>query len=283
MRPPVDFIAAYFTLAGNVLPLAGVMTSPASLVERTRAAARAGYAGIGLGIDDLSRLVEQHGHHGVRQIIADSGLRYLELEALLDWFADGERRRASDAARRVLLDGAEQLGAYQIKIAGDLTGGKWPISRLSDEFRTLCRQAADVGTQVTIEPLPFSSIRDPKDAAEIVAGAGAPNGGILLDIWHLARAGFQYEDIASIPPQFIKHIELDDADEKIVGTLFEDTINNRLLPGEGSFDVRRFIRCVQATGYRGLYGVEILSHAHRALPLDEAAERSLRAARSQFA
>jgi sugar phosphate isomerase/epimerase len=283
MIPAVDFIAAYFTLAGNVLPLSGAMTSPLSLAERTSAAARAGYAGIGLGTDDLSRLVDQHGYPGVRQIIADSGLRYLELEALLDWFADGERRRASDAARRVLLDGAEQLGAYQIKVAGDLAGGTWPVSRLCDEFRTLCRQAADVGTQVTIEPLPFSSIRDPKDAAEIVAGAGAPNGGILLDIWHLARGGFPYEDIGSIPPQFIKHIELDDADDQIVGTLFEDTINNRLLPGEGGFNVRHFIQCVQATGYRGPYGVEILSHAHRALPLDEAAERSLRAARNQFA
>jgi sugar phosphate isomerase/epimerase len=267
MPSRLEFIAAYFTLAGDVLPLAGGMASPHSLADRAHAAARAGYAGIGLHTDDLVRVVEQHGYQGVRQIIADSGLKYVEIEALLDWFAEGERRRTSDAARKIMLEGAERLGAYQIKIVGD---------------RTLCLQAADVGTQVTIEALPFSNITDPRVAAEIVAGAGVANGGILLDIWHLARGGFPYEDIATIPPQFIKHVELDDADSAVVGTLLEDTTKNRLLPGQGSFDVRRFIRCVQAAGYQGLYGVEIVSDAQRALPLEHAAELSLRAARRQF-
>jgi hypothetical protein len=179
MPSRVEFIAAYFTLAGNVLPLASGMASPHSLADRAHAAARAGYAGIGLHTDDLVRVVEQHGYEGVRQIIADSGLKYVEIEALLDWFADGERRRASDAARKIMLEGAERLGAYQIKIVGDLLGGNWPVSRLSDEFRTLCLQAADVGTQVAIEALPFSNITDPRVAAAIVAGAGAANGGIL--------------------------------------------------------------------------------------------------------
>jgi sugar phosphate isomerase/epimerase len=282
MSSVVEFMAAYFTLAGNVLPLSGSMASPRALADRAKAAACAGYAGMGLHTDDLVKAVERHGYQGVKQIIADSGLRYIELEALLDWFADGERRRISDAARKIMLEGAEELGAYQIKVVGDLFGGTWSRSRLSEEFRTLCRQAADVGTQVTIEPLPFSDIIDPRVAAEIVGDAGAANGGILLDIWHLARGGFPYEDIGTIPAKLIKHIELDDAERVVVGTLLEDTTKNRLLPGQGSFDVRRFIRCVQATGYRGLYGVEIVSDAQRALPLDQAAELSLQAARSQF-
>jgi sugar phosphate isomerase/epimerase len=135
---------------------------------------------------------------------------------------------------------------------------------------------------VTIEVLPFSNIRDFPTAVEIVGSAAAPNGGLLLDIWHLARGGIAYEDIASIPPEYIKHIELDDADEAVVGTLLDDTIRNRKLPGEGSFDVPRFLRCVNATGYQGLYGVEMVSDAHRALALDQAAQLSYRAAMAQF-
>jgi sugar phosphate isomerase/epimerase len=277
-----ELIAAYFTLAGNVMPLAGNMASPHSLAARVNAAARAGYAGIGLHTDDLLQAIERHGHRGIKQIIADGGLKYLELEALLDWFADGERRRTSDAARRILLDAAERLGAYQIKVVGDLLGGEWPLSRLAAEFGMLCRQAASAGAQVTIEILPFSNIRDLQSAGQIVAGAGAANGGILIDIWHLARGGIAYEDLATIPVQYIKHVELDDADTAIVGSLLEDTTRHRLLPGEGSFDVPRFLRCVQSIGYEGLYGVEIVSDAQRALPLEQAAELSFRAASRQF-
>jgi sugar phosphate isomerase/epimerase len=277
-----ELIAAYFTLAGNVLPLARNMASPYSLADRANAAARAGYAGIGLHTDDLLQAIERHGYAGIKQIIADSGLRYLELEALLDWFADGERRRTSDAARKVLLDAAERLGAYQIKVVGDLFGGEWPLSHLAAEFGTLCRQAAGAGAQVTIEMLPFSNIRDLQSAAKLVAGAGAPNGGILIDIWHLARGGIPYEDIGTIPSEYIKHIELDDADAATVGSLLEDTTRRRRLPGEGSLDVRRFLRCVQRIGYQGLYGVEIVSDAQRAMPFEAAATLSFQAVSRQF-
>jgi hypothetical protein len=63
---------------------------------------------------------------------------------------------------------------------------------------------------------PFSNIRDLQSAAKLVAGAGAPNGGILIDIW------------------------------------------------------------------QGLYGVEIVSDAQRAMPLEEAAALSFQAASRQF-
>jgi sugar phosphate isomerase/epimerase len=282
MASAPQLIASYFTLAGNVLPLAESLVSPIPLADRANAAARAGYAGIGLHTDDLLASVNRHGYAGVKSIVNDSGLEYLEIEVLLDWFADGERRRSSDAARKIMLEGAERLGAFQIKTVGDMFGGAWPAATLAREFATLCRQAAGVGAMVTIEVLPFSNIRDLPTAVDIVAGAAAPNGGLLLDIWHLARGGIAYEDIASIPPGYIKHIELDDADEAVVGTLLDDTIRNRRLPGEGSFDVPRFLRCVQATGYRGLYGVEMVSDAHRALALDQAAQLSYRAAMAQF-
>jgi sugar phosphate isomerase/epimerase len=277
-----QLIAAYFTLAGNILPLAPTMASPISLADRARAAARAGYAGIGLHSDDMVQSVQRHGYAGVRGILDDSGLKHLEIEALLDWFVDGERRRSSDAVRKIMLDGANHLRAFQIKVTGDLFGGEWPIDRMAREFSTLCRQASDVGANVCIEVLPFSNIRDLSTALEIVAGADAPNGGLLIDIWHMARGGIPFDQIASIPARHLKHIEIDDADEAIVGTLLEDTIRNRRLPGEGSFDIPTFLTSVMRTGYQGFYGVEILSDEHRLLPPDEAARRSFDATMAQF-
>jgi sugar phosphate isomerase/epimerase len=275
-------IATYFTLAGDVLPFAASMASPHPLSDRIRAAARAGYAGIGLHTDDLLKVVDQHGYAGVKQRIADGGLQYLEIEALLDWFADGDRRRLSDSNRKLMLDAAERLGAFQIKVVGDLSGKTWPVDLLATEFATLCRQAADVGANVSIEVLPFSTIRDIPTAVDIVASAAAPNGGLLIDVWHMVRGGIAFDEVAEIPVRYLKHVELDDADETVVGSLFEDTVQRRRLPGDGSFDLPHFLRCVQATGYDGLYGVEILSDDHRALALDQAAQLSFQAAMAQF-
>ena len=48
----------------------------------------------------------------------------------------------------------------------------------------------------------------------------------------------------------------------------------RRLCGEGQFDLSGFVAALGQAGYDGPFGVEILSDALRALPLDEAARRS---------
>ena len=59
--------------------------------------------------------------------------------------------------------------------------------------------------------------------------------------------------------EYVFVVELDDADEQVVGTLWEDTLDHRRLPGEGAFDVPAFIAAVHRAGYRGHWGVEIIS------------------------
>ncbi len=78
------------------------------------------------------------------------------------------------------------------------------------------------------------------------------------------------------------HVELDDAGPP-VGSLMEDTLLRRKLPGEGDFDIPAFLRAVASTGYQGLYGVEILSEEQRAMFPAEAAQRSFDATMAQFA
>jgi sugar phosphate isomerase/epimerase len=76
----------------------------------------------------------------------------------------------------------------------------------------------------------------------------------------------------------VVQVELDDADPEVVGTLFEDTRDHRRYPGEGSFDLTGFVEVVRGTGFTGPWGVEILSDAHRALPLDVGLARARDAA-----
>jgi sugar phosphate isomerase/epimerase len=134
-----------------------------------------------------------------------------------------------------------------------------------------------------LEIMPFGNVRTIAAGRAIVERANQPNGGLLLDIWHIARGGIDYDEITAIPQRFVSSIELDDAEEKVVGSLWEDTIHHRRLPGQGALHPQSFIRNVQKAGYRGPWGVEILSASFRKLPLADMAQKSFAATMKQFA
>ena len=177
---------------------------------------------------------------------------------------------------------AAQLGLRSVKVGPGFHEPEADIPKMRDAFAQLCREAAEYGTGLMLEIMPWSNVRTVETALGIVQGAEQPNGGILVDIWHFARGGIDYNDVSKIPVQYIRGVELDDADQQVAGSLSEDTIHHRRLCGEGDLDPPAFIKAVQAAGYRGYYGVEILSEKHRKLPLDEMTRRSFDTTMEQF-
>jgi sugar phosphate isomerase/epimerase len=274
MESRPELIATYFTLAGNVRPLASDNSSPASLAERAEAAGRAGYTGLGFGYQEIVNQLERLGAAEINAILDHNGLVHRELEVLLDWFVDGERRAVSDRQRRDFLQAAAAIGACHIKVAGDMTGTAWPLEHLVEEFGRLCDEAAAVGTAISIELFPSSNLADLQTGRILVEGANRTNGGLLLDIWHMVRGEVSLQAIASLPRGIINHVELDDGALLPAADYLTDTISHRLAPGEGEFPCKAFVEAIAATGYRGLFGVEILSDDYRSLSAMEAAQRS---------
>jgi sugar phosphate isomerase/epimerase len=225
---------------------------------------------MGLFYTDLPHVVAQYGYAGMRSILADHGILHLELEALIDWFADGERRARSDETRALLLRSAEALGAFQIKAVGDAITD-CPRGRMIEALGALADQARDSGTRVCIEIMAGSNIDDLRRAREIVEAADRANAGILLDVWHIVRGQVPYADIARLPKKLIFGVELNDGSMRSVGTPFEDTVHRRKFCGEGEFDLAGFVGAVRAAGYEGSFGVEVLSNRVRTMPLDELA------------
>ena len=288
----IELIAAYFTLAGDVYPFGPTQISPFPFRERVEAAARAGWKGIGLIPDDVDATVEKIGYPEMKRILAANGIKYVELEFLVDWHLDGEPRRKSDELRARLLAIAETFGARNIKVGpglGQDVNNPKPeelvpdIPRMQEAFAGLCRDAAKHGTAIVLEIMPFGNVRTIAAGRAIVEGANQPNGGLLIDIWHMARGGIDYGEITAIPQRFIGSIELDDADEK-VGRI---VVGGHDSPApacrtRGHCIRRAFIRNVQKAGYRGPWGVEILSASFRKLPLAEMAQKSFDATMEQF-
>lgn len=287
MTRTIELVASYWTIAGDVYPMGPSEISPFPFEKRVEVAAKAGYRGLGLLHADLVAVANRLGLSEMRRILDANGMHHVELEFLTDWYAQGRARAESDAVRRDLLEAAEALSARCIKIAPgigepSLDNVALQMPRMIESFAALSREAATYGTSIALEIMPFSNIRTVSAALELVGADPQPNAGLYLDIWHIARGGIDYAEVAKIPQQFLKAIELDDADRDVVGTLWDDTRFHRRLCGEGALDIPAFLKAIDETGYRGPYAVEIISLEHRRLSLEEEVRRSFETTRAQF-
>jgi len=274
-----ELLATCWTTAGDAAPSQEDQRSPVPLRERIEAAAAAGFTGFGVLALDLAVAEREHGLSGIRAMLADNGLVHLELEGLPDWWSVGPGRAGSDELRRFMLTAAEGLGARHLKVTPDTSGAPWDAGHWAAEFAKLAAQAADAGARLGIEFLPWSNIPTARDALRLVEDAGHPAGGIVIDVWHVERAGTPAAELSKLPVHRIVGVELNDADPEAVGTLFEDTVDRRRYCGEGSFDLAGIVTALRAAGWAGPWGVEILSTEHRRRDVRQAAEHAAATAR----
>lgn len=274
-----DLMATCWTSAGDAASDRADLRSPLSLRERIESASATGYSGFGLLSDDLPAAVAEYGLPGIRSMLVDNGIVHLELEGIPQWWSDGPERQASEQVRRSLLDAAEALGARHIKVTPDGDNGPWDRGQWAEKFAELAAQSENVGSRLGIEFFPWSNISNLQQGLQLVADAGHDAGGVIIDTWHIARAHTPSADLASVPLERIIGVELNDADEQVVGTLFEDTVHRRRYCGDGVFDLTGMIAALRTAGWTGPWGVEILSDEHRSLPVDQALRRAAASAR----
>jgi len=221
----------------------------------------------------------------MKEVFDDNGLHQLELEFLMDWFLDAgdERRVASDEIRELLFDAANALDAHHIKV-GNIPGVPAELSRLTERFGELCADAAQhTDAAVVYELMPFDvNVRSVDSVLAVVEGAGAPNGGIAIDTWHMTKLGIDPDELRRIPLEYLSWVELSDGRLDDMDDLVDETVNHRELPGEGEFDLRSYVAACSEHGYAGPWGVEVLSEELRNNPIDVIFRRAYEATAAQF-
>lgn len=266
-----ELIATAWTSAGDTSPMRTPATSPVPIAERVAAIAAAGYVGMGLVADDLAVIRDSIGFKALRDLIADAGLIHVEIELIERWWIPRGEPGNSYDVRDLLLEAADVLAPAFIKIGSELGPPATDLEPLVPPLRDLATQAADRGTRIAIETMPFSALATVPAGADLVRAAGHAGVGLLVDAWHVFRAGTSLDELrAALTPEIVFGVELDDAAQRMVGTMFEDTVNHRLLCGEGAFDLSGLIAVLRDSGFDGPFGVEILSESFRKLPVREA-------------
>jgi sugar phosphate isomerase/epimerase len=275
MTRPDRILGSYWTLAVGADPTGDKLCLHDFRV-RVETAARAGFTAMGFWHTDLLANRRKMGFSEMKHILDGNGIGEIEVEWLLDWFCTDQRRAASDETRRLLLDAAEELRARHIKI-GDLGNDCADLPKMTEEFAVLCRQAKERGTNVLFEMLPAPLSRAPSlDAVlAICKGAGAKNGGIMLDNLHLQRTATPPADVVrKLPRGLPLGVEINDGMLATPVNFVDSVINKRLLPGDGEFDIAAFLHAVWTHGYEGPVGVEVLNEYMRKWPLETAASEA---------
>ena len=267
----------------------GTLPRQVTFAERLAAAAGAGFAAVSLwGRDYAAARAEGLNDADLRSMLDDHGLAVGELDPAWWWLPGAAdihidpRHDSEDVFRfgeAELFAMADAVGGRSVN-AVDVFGGTWTVDDAAEAFAGLCARAGEHGLLVHIEWLPWSKIPDLATALDIVRKAGAPNGGLNVDAWHLVRSGTDLAELADVPGELILGIQLDDGPAAAEDNLVEATLHHRALPGEGEFDLVGLVRTLAGTGTAAPLGVEVFSDELQARPAAEAAMLAARATRT---
>jgi sugar phosphate isomerase/epimerase len=266
---------------------AGTIPS-ASLRERVAAARAGGFAGISLRVRDLVRAREAEGlsDAGARALLEESGVRVGEIEVLSGWRPGAPVGRRSPTADEVFA-AAEAVDARSVSVV-EGPGVPPPLDAAVEAFSALCDRGAALGLLLHFEFWPGSAL-DLATAARIVAAAGKPNGGLLVDSWHLARTEGGDALLARVPGSSVLALQISDSPAVCApeDDYMQATLTRRLVPGEGALDLAGLLRRLRDAGCTAPVSAEVWSEALAARPpvdvareVGDAMRALLRAARA---
>jgi sugar phosphate isomerase/epimerase len=263
-----ELTASYVTLSG-----AG-FGEPARIpfAERCRAAAAAGFTGIGLHASDY-QLMHDAGldDPSVRSVLAACSLTLVEVEFLSGW---ANSPGHADAQRAAAVFGAMGAAFRPHHVtAGELTADRFDIDRAAAGLGAVCQYLAPSGLWVAVEAFPWSGLKDVATARAVVERSGAPNAGLMIDVWHFYNSRSTLADLDGLAPQQILAVQLNDGHLVDHDYLLEAR-RGRLLPGDGQLDVAGLITGLHERGFRGPYCVEVSHPGYRDLPAGEMAAQA---------
>jgi 4-hydroxyphenylpyruvate dioxygenase len=234
-----------------------------ALDEKLEAIAQAGFKRVEIFENDL--LSFNGSPADVRRMIADAGLSTITFQPFRDFegMPDGQRDRALLRAERKF-DVMEALDCDLLMVCSNVSpdslGG---IDRAAADLRELGERAHKRGMRIGFEALAWGRhINDYRDAWEAVRRADHPAVGLVLDSFHILARGTDLSAIRTIPRDRIFLVQVADAPRLDMDYLSWSR-HFRNFPGQGDLPLDDFMDALDATGFDGLFSLEIFNDQFR--------------------
>jgi sugar phosphate isomerase/epimerase len=272
MLGPDDLVLCSGTLGG------------ASLAEKCAAAEAGGFRALTLWPDDVARASDAGiALPEIRRRLADHGLVVADLDPLLRWLPDEPIPPGFSAAGEPEFYAiADALGARSLNVAQGF-GTKVDLDGAAESLAGVCDRAREHGLLVTLEYLPWSGIPDAATALAIVERSGRANATLMIDTWHTFRGKTDTAQLRALPGARIGSVQINDAPAAPAANLVTETLEARLLPGEGAIPLLPWLRILAEIGSAAPIGVEVFSKRLASLPPVEVGRRCGAAARALLA
>ena len=231
-----------------------IKTTP--ILEKIAVAAKAGYTGIELWHDDMDAFVADGGSiEDIRKCVDDHGLKVPTTIHIHGWFqpAGDEHATAMDSARRKL-EQAQAVGAPH-SVAGPPHGAADRQLGMR-HYHELLELGTRFGVRPAFEYLGFiQDLKTIDDAIEIIEGCGHPNACMVLDPFHCYVGEGGVESIAKLSVDQIAVSHFNDAPADPPANTQRDP--NRVMPGDGVIDLKRYCNLLRQIDYAGFVSLEL--------------------------
>jgi 4-hydroxyphenylpyruvate dioxygenase len=247
-----------------------------TLEEKLRASAKAGFDGVEIFETDL--VTSPLSPEEVRKLADDHGLSLDLYQPFRDFDSVPEelfRANLRRAEAKFKLMG--RLGIDTILVCSNVATASIDDDGLrAEQLHGLAQLAAEYGVKVAYEALAWGTyVNDYEHAWRIVADADHPNLGTCLDTFHILSRGWDTEPIEQIPGEKIFFVQVADA-PKLSMDVLSWSRHYRVFPGEGQFDLPKFLGHVARTGYNGPVSLEVFNDTFRQADVERTAVDAMR-------
>ncbi|MCQ2000888.1 bifunctional sugar phosphate isomerase/epimerase/4-hydroxyphenylpyruvate dioxygenase family protein [Arthrobacter zhaoxinii] len=247
-----------------------------TLEEKMRACADAGFDGIEIFEPDL--LVSPSSPEQIRALADTLGLTLDLYQPFRDFEGVEEPLLNANLDRaRAKFELMNRLGIGTMLLCSNVgTATIDDDTAAADQLRRLGELAAGYGVKVAYEALAWGRyVNDFEHAQRIVDLADHPQIGTCLDSFHILSRGWDPAAIEKIPAEKIFFVQLADAPELSLDVLSWSR-HYRVFPGEGAFDLVRFMAHLVRSGYDGPVSLEIFNDVFRQTAEDRTAVDAMR-------
>lgn len=240
-----------------------------SFRDRVRIAKEAGFDGIGLraenyvdaknaGVTDEEMLA----------ILDEYNMKVTEVEYITQWGTEEDRTEAQREKEQNVYHMARLFNVKHIN-CGLLE--MIPEEQIIKALGELCDRAGEL--IIGLEFMPYSGVPDLATAWRVVKACNRENAMLILDTWHWARAKQTAKDLAPVPADKIVSIQVCDVLETPYEKLRDESLHDRLAPGEGYGNTEEFVKIIKEHKISPrVIGAEVISDSLISKGLSTAAE-----------
>ena len=253
-------------------------TMPRSFADDVNGYADGGCLAMEVWLTKLETHLQSNSAADTRKLLADRGMTLAAASyqgGLL--LSQGEQRQAHYDHFKRRLDLCQSFGITTLLVVADFVDriDATSLERAVVSLKQAAQWASAFGVTLALEFRGSATFCSSLETAlRLVAAAGEPNVGVNLDVFHYYTGPSKFEDLAHLTPANLAFVQVCDVLD-VPRELATDA--DRILPGEGNFQLDALMGQLRTIGYDGWVSLELLNPTIWQVKTSQVAELGLSA------